>query len=369
MKKVLHANDDNSTLSGAFIIAWRVDRYLRFWDYQYDYMTMDHFDLTETAQFKVPIDAETYSANLRENRLIGLLRLSHYLAKILKEKKYSIIHIDTDYSYKALLYAITAKKYGLKVVVHSHTTSVSGDYKQLKFIMHLLCKKILEMFTDYYIGCSAEAKKWIVSNSRKSSTVLFNGIDFKRFYFCEQEGNHIRNKYGIDGKFVIGNVGMISPRKNQAFLVDILYELRNRNIDAVLMLVGPHVDDYLSQIIKKIEEYHLEKYVIFSGSIQSTREYYNSMDVFVFPSFVEGAPLALYEAQACGVPCLMSDTISSDAMISSWIEKASLNSKIQIWCDRIIALSSKNTKEEKKLDYRYSLEYMAQQLVKIYDTI
>ena len=66
MLKVLHANDDNSTLSGAFIIAWRVDRYLREIGIAYDYISMDKFDMSPGAKFVIHNDSKTFGADYRK---------------------------------------------------------------------------------------------------------------------------------------------------------------------------------------------------------------------------------------------------------------------------------------------------------------
>ena len=68
MEKILHVNGDNYNLGGAFLITYRVEKYLRNYGYRYDYMSMDHFD--NNSKFPIPVDDTTYSANLRKNRLL-----------------------------------------------------------------------------------------------------------------------------------------------------------------------------------------------------------------------------------------------------------------------------------------------------------
>ena len=89
MLKVLHANDDNVNLGGAFIITYRVEKYLRRYEYSYDYITMDHFD-RDSESFPMPRDDRLYSANLRNNRLFGHILLPFFVAKIVKNNKYKI---------------------------------------------------------------------------------------------------------------------------------------------------------------------------------------------------------------------------------------------------------------------------------------
>ena len=85
MEKILHVNDDNHNLGGAFLITYRVEKYLRSYGFSYDYLTMDHFD--ENSKFPIPNDDKTYSANLRKNRFFGHILLPFYVNKVLKNNK------------------------------------------------------------------------------------------------------------------------------------------------------------------------------------------------------------------------------------------------------------------------------------------
>lgn len=368
MLKVLHANDDNSTLSGAFIIAWRVDRYLREMGIAYDYISMDKFDRSSDAKFLIPNDSKTFGADFRRNRLIGLVKLPFYVYRVIKENDYKIIHIDCDYTYKALLYAIPAKMLGVRTIVHSHTTGLAGDYQFLKLLAHKLSNKILSIFTDKYIGCSKEAAEWLIPKKRiNSDSVVFNGIDLENFKYDEDKRNKWRKKMGLSNELVIGNVGSICARKNQSFLVDVLYEVKKKKSDVVLLLVGPGVEEYVSQIKQKVDDLHLTGSVIFYGMTTNTVELLNVMDVFAFPSFVEGAPLALYEAEATGLNCIMSNTVSLDAVITNYVKVKPVDKGAKCWSDAIIDFSeSINNRENRKVDAKYGLKQMAITLKSIY---
>lgn len=368
MIKVLHANDDNLTLSGAFIIAWRVDKYLRDIGLSYDYISMDDFDRSTDAKFKIPEDAKTFGANLRKNRLIGLLKLPFYIYKVLKDNNYSVIHIDCDYTYKALLYAIPAKMLGVKTVIHSHTTGLAGDYQKLKYFTHILAKKILSFFADAYIGCSKEAAQWLIPKKRiNSKSVVFNGIDLPSFEYDKTERDEWRNKLGLEGKFVIGNVGSLCQRKNQSFLIDVLKDIKKTKDNAVLLLVGPGIEQYIAEMKEKAKAYGLEESIIFYGMTTNTRELLNSIDLFAFPSFVEGAPLALYEAEATGVQCIMSNTISMDAVICDWVSVKPIDEGTEPWVNEILSLmDNSQDRINRKIYEKFGIQCMAETLKDIY---
>lgn len=372
MEHILHANDDNMTLSGAFIIAWRVDKYLRNYGMAYDYISMDDFDLSDNAYFPVPKDAKTFGAKLRNNRFFGMLKLPFYVRSVVKESEYKVIHIDADYTYKALLYAFPAKQMGLKTVVHSHTTGLAGDHQRLKFLCHIIAKRVLSHYTDAYFGCSKEAAEWMIPKNRQNDDmVLFNGIDLENFKYNKDEREQWRTKLSINDKFVIGNVGSICERKNQLFLVDVLKKVKQVKPNTVLLLVGSGIEEYIDRVKLRAKELEVEDSIIFYGLTSTTVPLFNAMDVFAFPSFVEGAPLALYEAQAMGLPCVMSNTVTHDACISEWIEELPIENGCEIWAETINSIYShfQYEREERTVDKQYGLEGMAEALAYTYERL
>ena len=81
----------------------------------------------------------------------------------------------------------------------------------------------------------------------------------------------------------------------------------------------------------------LENDVIFMGIQENVNELLQAMDVFLFPSLYEGLSVALLEAEAAGLPCFISDSISDECIVTKGlIEKISLNTSPKIWAQKIV---------------------------------
>ena len=140
--------------------------------------------------------------------------------------------------------------------------------------------------------------------------VLKNAICCDEYAYNETARNEIRTQYQAKDKLVIGNVGRFSQQKNQMYLVDIFSEIRKIHKDSVLWLVGD--GELRPQIVEKIKQLGLINSVKIFGMVDNTGELYQAMDVMVMPSLFEGLPMTGVEAQACGLPCVFSDTITRE---------------------------------------------------------
>jgi glycosyltransferase involved in cell wall biosynthesis len=166
-----------------------------------------------------------------------------------------------------------------------------------------------------------------------NSIVVNNGIDLARFQQkCDK--NEMRRKFQIpEDNFVIGHVGRFSEVKNHRFLLEIFGEIAKQMENAFLLLVGD--GEERGFVEAELKRRNLgDKYKILSNR-SDVDELMSAMDVFVFPSLFEGLPVVLIEAQAKGLPCVVSDRVPAAAAISNLVEVHSLEASAGEWADTI----------------------------------
>ncbi|MCI9079900.1 MAG: FkbM family methyltransferase, partial [Lachnospiraceae bacterium] len=103
---------------------------------------------------------------------------------------------------------------------------------------------------------------------------------------------------------------------------------------SILLMAG---DGELFEEIKyKAEVYGLKDKCMFLGIREDVPELLQAMDIFVFPSLFEGLGIVLVEAQANGLPCVVSDEIPEEAFLTDEITKISLKSNAKYWAEQIM---------------------------------
>ncbi|QUG40592.1 glycosyltransferase family 1 protein [Psychrobacillus sp. INOP01] len=249
-----------------------------------------------------------------------------------QQPEYNIIHGHVRST--AAIYLKIAKKYKLVTIAHSHSiSSGTGLSAKVKDVIQYPIRNI----ADYLLACSKPAGEWLfgeIACKRNNFYILNNAIDTKKFVYSEKIRNGKRNEFPIKNKLVLGHVGRFNASKNHDFLIDIFKAVCDRNENAVLMLVG---DGELRKTIeKKVNDLDLGEKVIFTGVREDIDELIQAMDMFVFPSLYEGLGIVLIEAQVSGLPCVVSDKIPKEAIITSNVEQVRLNNSPKIWSEVIL---------------------------------
>lgn len=268
------------------------------------------------------------------------------LGKMIDENRYDVVHSHTQFNSGINLWV--AKKHGVPIrIAHSHTTAhenaVSGKQRLYENVMRRLIKKS----ATHFCSCGVEAGKWMYGDH--PFTVIPNGIDTDMFAYNEQAREVIRNQYKIDADaFVIGHSGTIYPLKNQEFLIRMLPDIRKVRKDAQLVLSGTGSDEEVNRLKQIAAECQVKEYVHLTGAVMNINEHLSAFDVFAFPSLREGTPLALLEAQANGLPCVISDTIPQDAIVTDLVTKISLKDK-DAWISQICKTIRNNPEKYRKL--------------------
>lgn len=247
--------------------------------------------------------------------------------------QYKIIHGHMRST--ASIYLKIAKKNNLKTIAHSHNTS-SGNG------LSALAKNILQYpiryISDYFFACSMTAGEWLFGEKvcqNKNFYLVKNAIDSEQFIFDEEIRLSKRKEFNINDKFVIGHVGRFHPQKNHEFLIDIFKDVHINNKNAILLLIGD--GEQKIKIKDKVDKYNLSDFVIFAGLRDDIPDLLQAMDIFLMPSFFEGLPVTLMEAQASGLNCMVSDTITNDVKITDLITFVSLKKSSKYWAEYIMS--------------------------------
>ena len=248
-----------------------------------------------------------------------------------KQEAYQIIHGHVRST--AFFYLNLARKNGIKTIIHSHSTT-SG--KGISAYIKNMYQVPIRFVADYFLACSKEAGHWLFGkkiDTNRHYYILKNSINIDNFIFRPKSRDVIRRKLGLENKFVIGNIGRFNILKNHKFMVNIFYEAKKVRSNIILMLVG---DGELKNTIKnKVKKLKIENSVIFIDNCSNVNEYLLAMDLFIFPSLNEGLGMVLIEAQASGLPCIVSNTIPHEACITDLVYKIDLD-KISDWIDKLV---------------------------------
>ena len=264
-----------------------------------------------------------------------------------------------------------AKKIGIPIrIMHSHNSMVKGN--RLHLVMHMLGKLFIRNLATNYLGCSDKAIKWMYGGTgiKNKAVLIANGVDTCSFAFNTVERKKVRDNLNLSDKKIIGHVGRFSEVKNHRFLLEIFVSILRKDPSFHLILIG--TGELENGIKKRAVELGIAEHVSFLGLRSDINSLMQAMDVFVMPSFYEGLPVVLVEAQTSGLPIVCSDTISLMSRIIPEYYICSLNDTPDIWADKILnALSfNRNRAESKNIVAQagFDIESTCQQLSTIYSS-
>jgi glycosyltransferase involved in cell wall biosynthesis len=253
-------------------------------------------------------------------------------------KKYSIdvVHIHAC-SPLAYISSKACKKAGVKtVILHSHASDTDTE----KALSKMFTKKSVK-WSDYHFACGEKAGEWMFGkhfSSLPGSYIINNGFDVQKYAYNLINRNHFRDELGIhNDEFVVGMVSRLHPVKNHLFILSIMPELIRLNNHLKLVIIGD--GEMRQEIEKTISELKLNNNVILMGERSDIAEILSSFDCYVMPSFNEGLPTSAIEAQANGLPCIISTGVDHHCNVTGLVNFASIKDK-QEWINAILAVQS-----------------------------
>ena len=284
-----------------------------------------------------------------------------YMSKFFREhREYKIIHSHIDTMSAFPLYA--AKRAGIPWRIgHSHSSKLDWD---AKFPIKYVAKLLMPYEANVYCACSEKAAKFMYPG--RQVKIIHNAIDMSCFQYNQETRRSVRKKLGLEGKLVIGHVGRFYYVKNQSFLLDIIKEIKIKNPNVRLLLIGKGEDEFMLR--EKTKKLQIQENVIFLIDRSDVCELYQAMDIFVMPSIFEGLPVVGIEAQANGLPCLFSDSISKEVLLTKQAKMMSITQPSAVWADKILTLkrNAQMDCQKKQSEKGYDVSKKKKKLMKWY---
>lgn len=326
MKKVLILGM-SATLGGVETYLYNLAKNINRDKYTFDYLIIgNEKSVFEDELNALERDGENHffrALNIKKNPMSGKKWLKNFYA----EHSYDYIYMNTCTAARIKYVEYCIKKYKTPLIVHSHSSNAVSIIN--KFSNNLYRNKITRL-SKVHLACSEVAYRWMFSDESKGDSIIPNGVDLKRFSYNAKWRYEIRKQLNIiDGDILIGNVGRFSPQKNQLYFIELAKRLEKKY--KILIIGDGELKDNIQ--CKICEEKLEDKFRILSAK-SDVEKYYSAMDIFAMPSIFEGLPIVGIEAQAEGLPCMLSTNISLQTALSDKCTFLDLNN-VDEWVSAI----------------------------------
>ena len=280
----------------------------------------------ESAQYDINC---IYSSNLIRNiSLIKDFKAFWHLYRLFKEYKFDIVH--THSSKTGVIGRIAAKLAGVPMVVHTihgfaFPSATNKIVKLIYFFMEWLGTTCSDKIICLHETDRDFAKKYLRASNQQLEIVP-NGVDIKKFSPpTNSQKESVKKELNISSEsVVIGMVGRLWRQKNPKLLLDSMLSLLKANHNVHLVFVGDgELREELESIIKAND---ISNQVHLLGWCSNSNWILKGFDIFVLPSLWEGMPLAILEAQATGLPCVVSNIQGNNHLVEDEVNGLLFNS-------------------------------------------
>lgn len=360
MNRILHVVDSMG-LGGIQSFIMNLYRSIDKSQYQFDFLLHHKMEHSYEDEIK-DLGGYIYYLPARNE---GIIKNRKALNSFFREHtEYKVVH-QHESSLTYIEPLVAAKKNRVPIrIIHAHSTRASGSY--IHTLLHKINKVRIYKIATRYLACGRLAAEWMYSNTscEDNYVTVNNGINIEEYKYNEEIRQKMRQSFGIADKFVIGNVGRFSKVKNHSFLLDVFKEYSKRDGDSVLVLVG-NGELFDDMKIKAVQLGIMDR-TLFLGARNDVSSILHMLDYEIIPSLYEGFPVTAVEAQANGIPCIISDTVTTDVVINDNVTMLSLNAGAITWADAISNEVGRVNDTSKLIQYGYDIKTTLANVCSIY---
>lgn len=227
------------------------------------------------------------------------------LKDVMKQDKYDLVHCHTPMG--GVLARLAAHKtHTAPVIYTAHGFHFYKGAPKKNWLFYYPVEKFLSRYTYQQICLNKEDFE-IARKKFKAEYVDYIpgvGIDLEKFQNLVVDGESKIKELGLPkNKKILLSVGELIKRKNHETIIRAIAELKDPSLIYVICGHG-ELEEYLKELCKRLK---VDDQIYFLGYRTDILEIYPIADLFIFPSWQEGLPVALLEAMASGLPAICSD--------------------------------------------------------------
>ena len=264
------------------------------------------------------------------------LRYPASLAAAQRAGRYHIVHSHVAF-FSGWVLAL-ARGLGIPGrVAHSHNDFSQEQPGPRRALYERAMRASLHAHATRGLACSVPACASLFGadwHARGKYEVLLYGYDFERLAGIDDSMRMAtRQALGIGASdFVIGHIGHFSRQKNHDFIVELAAARAAAGHRDRFVLVGE--GELRPAVERALASRGLADRFVLTGLRSDIPALLSTFDVMILPSRWEGLGIVVLEAQAAGVPCLVSDRVPDEAtVIAPLVTRCALD--VRAWLDAL----------------------------------
>lgn len=283
------------------------------------------------------------------------------LKKFLEHNKIDILHMHLDVIIYYILSRISGRNFKVFYTFHSDIKRTLNDsHRYYKWSVQFCLRKRDLIPIAITRKIQMDVNRYFNINYTR---LLYNCVDLDKFLSVRNSRSQIKEEVSKNGYLILGHVGRMSKIKNHEFMIEMAEMLKQRGTKFEFWFIGEGEREL--ELKEYIKEKKLEENIKFWGTKNNIEYFLAAMDVFVFPSILEGFGLAVLEAQAVGIPCIISKGVPAEVVISSNVSILSLSDGTEKWVNEVMKVVNKKADVVCEIE-KFSIKKNVDELLKIY---
>lgn len=268
----------------------------------------------EEALKDIPVFVHYYPVDMKRGVSLSAFSATKKIGEILEKGRFDIVQYSTPNA--AFYTSIAAKKKRVPVRLYCqwgirYMGFEGWKRKIFKYLEKKTCDNSTFIEVESHNIRNFSLEENLYTNER--SCVIWNGsasgVDLNKFDISQKAHwkKKIRTKFKLSNEDVIfAFTGRLTADKGVNELLEAFLNIEKKYQHVKLLMMGG-MDNYESLRQELLEKAKKSTNIIFTGNVLNVEEYYAASNVFVAPSYREGFGLVVVEAEAMGLPAIVSN--------------------------------------------------------------